>query len=84
VKSKYKRWWCEFHAEKNRSVQVMSFIANRQRKPVLPLPPAPGCVQCGARLELNDFGKIDPAGTCFNCQTGISDGDDDEFEELED
>jgi hypothetical protein len=62
----------------------MSHIANRQRKPVLPPPVAPGCVQCGAALELNDFGKLDPAGTCFNCQSNVSDGDDDGFDELED
>ncbi len=62
----------------------MGFIANRQRKPVLPPPASPGCVQCGARLEVNDFGRLDPTAKCLNCRTDMSDGDDDGFDELED
>ncbi len=42
----------------------------------------PGCAQCGARLELNDFGQLDNGGKCFNCVDYVSD-EDEVFDELE-
>lgn len=42
-----------------------------------------GCLQCGNRLEMNDFGKYDASGKCFSCVHWTSD-EDEEMEELED
>jgi hypothetical protein len=42
----------------------------------------PGCVQCGARLEMDDFGRLDHAGKCFNCVNYVFD-DDETFDEIE-
>ncbi len=41
-----------------------------------------GCVQCGASLATNDFGKTDPSGKCFNCTGWVSD-EDEVFEDLD-
>jgi hypothetical protein len=43
----------------------------------------PGCVQCGSRLEVVEFGAANLTGKCFNCTNWISD-EDEEFEELDD
>jgi hypothetical protein len=43
----------------------------------------PGCVQCGAKLEVDDLGRFDSAGKCFNCANWVSD-EDEHFDELED
>ena len=44
--------------------------------------PELGCVQCGSRLEATGFGTFNYLGTCFNCETRLSE-DDEDFEDLE-
>ncbi len=44
--------------------------------------PETGCVQCGNRLEMNERGKYDASGKCFNCNNWVSD-EDEETEELD-
>jgi hypothetical protein len=44
---------------------------------------APGCAQCGARLDMDDFGKCGASGKCLNCSVFVSE-EDDVVEDLED
>ena len=41
-----------------------------------------GCVQCGAQLEANEFGKLNLSGKCLSCTGWVSD-EDEIFEDLE-
>jgi len=43
---------------------------------------SPGCAQCGARLETDEFGKAGATGKCLNCRGGASE-EDDVIEDLE-